>query len=304
MKKSIACVLLSAMVAFGSLAAGCGGNSQEAEKKTFTIAYAPNESTTDSTDARSTLAKDLGKVINMEVKEIQASDYTAIIEALRTGKADMAYMGALAVAMGAERAGVTPIVMKAPNGDKAQAVYHSVFITQKDNSEINSIKDFKGKTIAFVDPDSTSGNLVPTSEIMKAFPDLHLTNEKIHTNGEFFEAVSFSGKHQAGLQAVIKGDVDIVPISDQIMASEFKNGNADENAVKVVHSSAAIPAEAMVVSKTVNEDLKKTLTKFLVEYNNKDYFDKVIKKADARFVECSMEDYQPIVELNKNINTH
>lgn len=304
MKKSIACVLLSAMVAFGSFAAGCGGNSQQAEKKTFTIAYAPNESTTDSTDARSTLAKDLGKVINMEVKEIQASDYTAIIEALRTGKADMAYMGALAVAMGAERAGVTPIVMKAPNGDKAQAVYHSVFVTQKDNNEINSIKDFKGKTIAFVDPDSTSGNLVPTFEIMKAFPDLHLTNEKIHTNGEFFEAVSFSGKHQAGLQAVIKGDVDIVPISDQIMASEFKNGNADENAVKVVHSSAAIPAEAMVVSKTVNEDLKKTLTKFLVEYNNKDYFDKVIKKADARFVECSMEDYQPIVELNKNINTH
>lgn len=304
MKKSIACVLLSAMVAFGSFAAGCGGNSQEAEKKTFTIAYAPNESTTDSTDARSTLAKDLGKVINMDVKEIQASDYTAIIEALRTGKADMAYMGALAVAMGAERAGVTPIVMKAPNGDKAQAVYHSVFVTQKNNSEINSIKDFKGKTIAFVDPDSTSGNLVPTSEIMKAFPDLHLTNEKIHTNGEFFKAVSFSGKHQAGLQAVIKGDVDIVPISDQIMASEFKNGNADENAVKVVHSSAAIPAEAMVVSKTVNEDLKKTLTKFLVEYNNKDYFDKVIKKADARFVECSMEDYQPIVELNKNINVH
>jgi phosphonate transport system substrate-binding protein len=304
MKKGIACVLLSAMVAFGSFAAGCGGNSQEAGKKTFTIAYAPNESTTDSTDARSTLAKDLGKVINMEVKEIQASDYTAIIEALRTGKADMAYMGALAVAMGAERAGVTPIVMKAPNGDKAQAVYHSVFVTQKDNNEINSIKDFKGKTIAFVDPDSTSGNLVPTSEIMKAFPDLHLTNEKIHTNGEFFEAVSFSGKHQAGLQAVIKGDVDIVPISDQIMASEFKNGNADENAVKVVHSSAAIPAEAMVVSKTVNEDLKKTLTKFLVEYNNKDYFDKVIKKADARFVECSMEDYQPIVELNKNINVH
>lgn len=304
MKKGIACVLLSAIVTFGSFAAGCGGNSQEAGKKTFTIAYAPNESTTDSTDARSTLAKDLGKVINMEVKEIQASDYTAIIEALRTGKADMAYMGALAVAMGAERAGVTPIVMKAPNGDKAQAVYHSVFVTQKDNNEINSIKDFKGKTIAFVDPDSTSGNLVPTSEIMKAFPDLHLTNEKIHTNGEFFEAVSFSGKHQAGLQAVIKGDVDIVPISDQIMASEFKNGNADENAVKVVHSSAAIPAEAMVVSKTVNEDLKKTLTKFLVEYNNKDYFDKVIKKADARFVECSMEDYQPIVELNKNINVH
>ena len=171
---------------------------REGEKKTCTSAYAPNESTTDSTDARSTLAKDLGKVINMEVKEIQASDYTAIIEALRTGKADMAYMGALAVAMGAERAGVTPIVMKAPNGHKAQAVYHSVFVTQKDNTEINNLKDFKGKTIAFVDRDSTSGSLVPTSELMKAFPDSHLTNEKIHTNGEFFDAVILSANHKAG----------------------------------------------------------------------------------------------------------
>ena len=69
MKKSLACVLLSAMVAFGSFAAGCGGSSEQAEKKTFTIAYAPNESTEQSTDARSSLAKDLGKVINMEVKD-------------------------------------------------------------------------------------------------------------------------------------------------------------------------------------------------------------------------------------------
>ena len=89
------------------------------------------------------------------------------------------------------------------------------------------------------------------------------------------------------MQAVIKGDVDIVPISDQIMASEFKNGNADEKAVKVVHSSAAIPAEAMVVSKTVNEDLKKTLTNSWLNYNNKDYFDKVNQKSRCTF--CGMQ---------------
>ena len=69
MKKSVACVLLSAMVAFGSFAAGCGGSSEQAEKKTFTIAYAPNESTEQSTDARSSLAKDLGKVIRAPMPE-------------------------------------------------------------------------------------------------------------------------------------------------------------------------------------------------------------------------------------------
>lgn len=297
-----------------SLLAGCGsnsassgsnaaaGNDASAEKTTFTIAYAPNESTEQSSDARNGLAADLGEALGMEVEEIQASDYNAIIEALRTGKADMAYMGPLSVALAVERADAEPIVMKAPGGDKAQAVYHSVLIARADNNEINSIEDIKGKTMAFVDPDSTSGNLVPTSEIIKAFPDDNLDTDKIHTNGDFFEAVSFSGKHQAGLQAVIKGDVDVAPISDQILASEIANGNAAEGDVKIIHTSPAIPAEAMVVGTSVDDDLKAKLVDFLTGYDNEAYFTEVIKKEGARFVACDISDYEPIVELNKIIN--
>ena len=297
-----------------SLLAGCGGNgaasetgaasgnNAAAEKTTFTIAYAPNESTEQSSDARNGLATDLGKALGMEVEEIQASDYNAIIEALRTGKADMAYMGPLSVALAVERADAEPIVMKAPGGDKSQAVYHSVLIARADNDEINSIEDIKGKTMAFVDPDSTSGNLVPTSEIIKAFPNDNLDTDKLHTNGDFFEAVSFSGKHQAGLQAVIKGDVDVAPISDQILASEIANGNAAEGDVKIIHTSPAIPAEAMVVGTSVDDDLQAKLVDFLTSYDNEAYFTEVIKKEGARFVACDISDYEPIVELNKIIN--
>lgn len=193
--------------------------------------------------------------------------------------------------------------MKAENGDKEQAVYHSVFITNSENNDINSIQDIKGKTMAFVDPDSTSGNLVPTSEIMNAFPNDNLNSDILHTNGEFFESVSYSGKHQAGLQAVIKGDIDVAPISDQILASEIKNGNANIwSDIKIIHESAAIPAEAVVVSKDMDEETREKLRDFLVSYDNQDYFKLVIKNENARFVECSMEDYEPVVELNKNIN--
>ena len=202
-----------------SLLAGCGtsGSSADAsasgslgsnpggEDGVFTIAYAPNESTTESADARNGLAKDLGEFLGCEVEEIQASDYNAIIEALRTGSADMAYMGSQALALGVERTDLEPIVMKAEDGDPDKAIYHSVFITNSANDDINSIEDIKGRTMAFVDPDSTSGNLVPTAEIIKAFPDDNLNSDMLHTNGDFFEAVSFSGSHQAGLQAVVKG---------------------------------------------------------------------------------------------------
>ena len=156
MKKKLFTILLAAALTIGAV--GCSKGSDNAstdalqtqendtdEKKTFVIAYAPNESTEQSADARNGLAKDLGEALGMEVEEIQASDYNAIIEALRTGKADMAYMGPLAIALGVERAGVEPIVMKAEDGDKNKAVYHSVFITNSKNSDINSIQDIKVK---------------------------------------------------------------------------------------------------------------------------------------------------------------
>ncbi|WP_343210316.1 phosphate/phosphite/phosphonate ABC transporter substrate-binding protein [Anaerolentibacter hominis] len=306
MKKLIGIGLTALMTV--SMLVGCSsGKTANAdgpggEDGVFTIAYAPNESTAESADARNGLAKDLSEVLGCEVEEIQASDYNAIIEALRTGKADMAYMGSQALALGVERTDLEPIVMKAEEGDPEKAIYHSVLITSSGNDQINSIEDIKGKTMAFVDPDSTSGNLVPTAEIIQAFPDDELNSDLLHTNGDFFEAVSFSGSHQAGLQAVIKGDVDVVPISDQILASEIAHGNAAQGDVKVIHESGSIPAEAMVAGEHVNQETRDKLTEFLTSYDNEEYFTDVIKVPGARFVECGMSDYEAIIKLNKIIN--
>lgn len=298
-KKRIARVFAGVMAAV-ALLSGCGAKE---EKEKLVIAYAPNESTDESADARAGLAADLEAALGIKVEEIQASDYSAIIEALRTGQADAAYIGALAIAYASDRADAIPIAMKAPDGERSQAVYHSLLITSSSNEDINTIEDIKGKTIAFVDPESTSGNLFPTYEIIKAFSEENLTSDDLHTNGKFFEASSYSGKHQAGLQAVIKGDVDVVPISDQILQSEINNGNAKESDIKIIHESEAIPAEGFVVSRNMSDELREKFQEFLVNYDNTEYFEKVIKVPDARFIEASIEDYQIVIDLNNTIDT-
>lgn len=298
-KKRIARVFAGVMVA-ATLLSGCGAKE---EKEKIVIAYAPNESTDESADARAGLAKDLEEALGVEVEEIQASDYNAIIETLRTGQADAAYIGALAIAYASDRAEAIPVAMKAPDGDRSQAVYHSLLVTSSSKEDINTIEDIKGKTIAFVDPESTSGNLFPSYEIIKAFPDENLTSDDLHTNGKFFEASSYSGKHQAGLQAVIRGDVDIVPISDQILKSEIANGNAKETDIKIIHESEAIPAEGFVVSKNMSDELREKFQEFLVTYDNAEYFEKVIKVPNARFIEASIEDYQVVIDLNNTLET-
>ena len=129
-----------------------------------------------------------------------------------------------------------------------------------------------------------------------------MNSDMLHTNGEFFEAVSYSGKHQAGLQAVIKGDVDVAPISDQILESEIAAGNASADDVKIIHESDAIPSEAMVVGQHVDEETRQKLQDFLVSYDNETYFTEVIKNEGARFVACDLSDYEPVIELNQIIN--
>ena len=233
---------------------------------------------------------------------LDTSDYTAIIEALRTGQADMAYIGSLAVGMAMKRAKATPIVMKAPDGDKSKAIYHSVIVARANNGAINSIRDLKGRTMAFVDPDSTSGNLIPTADIIKAFPELKLNSDMLHANGDFFEAVSYSGKHQAGLQAVLKGDIDAAPCSDNILAFEISRGAVPEGALKIIHTSAPIPAEAFVVARSVPPEKREKIREFLVNYADEAYFSQLLKVPGARFVPCSEADYQPVLDLYLQLN--
>ena len=94
----------------------------------------------------------------------------------------------------------------------------------------------------------------------------------------------------------------MVPISDQILASEISNGAVNEGDVKVIHESGAIPAEAMVVAEHISDETRDTLTEFLASYDNEQYFTDVIKVPGTRFIECDMEDYEEIIELNKIIN--
>ena len=58
------------------------------------VAYMPNEETTEIVDAKNGFAKQLSQELGIEVVELSVNDYNAAIEAMRTGQADMAFMGA------------------------------------------------------------------------------------------------------------------------------------------------------------------------------------------------------------------
>ncbi len=270
--------------------------------KELIIAYLPNEGTDQmATQVRGTFAKALGDEIGIPVKEIIATDYNAAVEAMRTGKAHMAFFGPLSFSVANERAKAIPLVSLAPDGDPKKAVYQSFFVVKKD-SPIQSIQDIKGKKMGFVDPNSTSGNLVPSAEIMKAFSGEKLTMDQLHTNGQFFEAVMFTGSHPAGVQAVIKGDLDVVPVASNTLATEIRKGKVKESDIRIIHMSSPIPNSPLAIQGDVDPALQEKIKAFLVKYDNPEYFKQRSGSEKTRFIPVTLADYVPVMELSKKLN--
>jgi phosphonate transport system substrate-binding protein len=272
---------------------------------TLVIAYLPNEAKEELAQARQGLAKDMGEALHLTVKEFLGTDYNAVIEAMRTGKADIANFGPLSYSQAHERSNAEPLVMPALDGKIENGTYNSYIIANAKNDKINSIADLKGKNFAFVDPNSTSGNLVPSHEILKAINDSKLTFDDLHTNGKFFQSVTFSGAHQNGLQAVAKGDIDAAPVASDTFDREIQAGRVDKNAVKIIFKSPPIPQGPIAIRGDLPADLKQSVKDFLIKYDNDVFFTGFVGQKPGqkvRYVPVDDSAFKDILDLRKKLN--
>ncbi|MDR1315366.1 MAG: phosphate/phosphite/phosphonate ABC transporter substrate-binding protein [Spirochaetales bacterium] len=261
------------------------------------MCYLPNEASEELAEYRGIMQKEMSAAIGIKVVEINAADYNAVVEAMRTKHADVVYFGPVSYVQAVERSGAEAMVTPAPFGDKSRSGYTSKIIV-KAGSPLKNLRDLRGKSFAFVDPASTSGNYVPTLELMNAFPGM--TNEDLHTNGVFFSSTMFSGKHQNGLQAVINGDVDAAPVASDILAAEAAAGRVNLADITVIHESPRIPSSPLAIRGDLPADLKARIKSFLLAYRNPDYFQFMLGFSAAEkpeFVEAFDSDYDYVRDL-------
>ena len=299
MKKRLFVLAVTLFVFFGigNVAAGGKSESNSAAPKELVMCYLPNEASEELAEYRGLLQEAMSKAVGIKITEVNIADYNAAVEAMRTKHADIVYFGPVSYVQAAERSGAEAMVTPAIFGDKSQAGYTSKIIV-KSGSPIRTLADLRGKTFAFVDPASTSGNYVPTLELMNTFPGL--SNEDLHTNGKFFSSVTFSGKHQNGLQAVIAGDIDAAPVASDILAAEIAAGRAKESDFVVIHQSPRIPSSPMAIRKDLPEDIKVKVKQFFLSYKDPKYFQFMLGLSPENrpaFVEAFDRDYDYVRDL-------
>jgi len=229
------------------------------------------------------LSKKLGIPVEIQV----TSDYTATIEAMRSKHIDMAWFGPFSYVIAANVAGAEAIV----NGVKestGSATYKSMIIANVD-SGIETLDDLKGKTFAFVDPASTSGNLIPRKMLIE---------NSIDPDNDFSTSY-YAGTHGAVQYAIANGKVDAGASGDNVYLRMNKEGEIDPEVNIVVYESEPIPGSPIVVRGDLSDKLKNDIQQALVDMDQQ-----TIHQVDgwggiARYQAVSDSDYDVIRETAK-----
>ncbi|MFJ2527640.1 phosphonate ABC transporter substrate-binding protein [Pseudomonas helmanticensis] len=219
--------------------------SQVWAKDKLTIGLIPSEDSQAMIESSKQVLDDLQAKIGMPVVPFVATDYNGIIEALRSGKLDVAYLGPFSYVLATSVADVEAFSV-AVTKKTGQSAYKSVILARKD-SGIHTLADLKGHTFAFVDPSSASGHLFPKAGLEQAgfAPD------------SLFKRVIFSGSHDASILAVENKKVDAAAVADRIFASAVAKGVVKQDDFEIVWSSKPIPESPMVWRKALDPELKK-----------------------------------------------
>ncbi len=282
-------VLVSLAMVLCLGAVGCSGSTDsdrpEGWPETFVVTTSIDENNPDADAMNEQFAKDMEAALGIPVEIYSASDYTAMIEGMAAGNVQASMVSPMSYFQTKEKANAELVA-------SAQMAYEyrSVFITQGDNDEINSLEDLRGKTFAFVDQASSSGYLYPKAHLVQK---LDLDPDQMENSGYFFDTVAFSGGHNTSLMGVAMGDYDAACVTKQVVDMMIEAGQIEEGDVKVIDQTEIIPNPAYVVAGDLPQDLKDKFKEFLLGYDNAEFFEVALGSADMRFGEASEADYEP-----------
>lgn len=171
--------------------------------------------------------------------------YSAVIEAMCNGAADIAWYGPASYLQAHARGCADLLALAIRHGD---SVYYSGIFARTD-SGINNVKDLKGKRVALGDVNSTSSFNIPVATMISAGVD------PARDTG----AINLTGSHANVLKALAEGLVDAGGASFDSFEKAVNAKAIDPSKVKVISKSAPIPYPPLAMHPKLSESTKTQL---------------------------------------------
>ncbi len=185
-----------------------------------------------------------------------ARTYTEVVSDIKDSKSDIAYVCSSTYTLLKDKQHAQLLAIPIING---QDKYYSEIIALK-NTKFKNLMDFKGKIFAFTDPDSTSGSIAPTYEILTQ-------GGKIST---FFSNLIYTYDHGESIEAVLDGFVDGASVDSLVLTQYTKKHPKDIQNLRIVQQLGPYTISPIVARSNLSKkEFKQLQDLFLNMHNTK-----------------------------------
>jgi len=248
-KKLLACLAGASLMALAPV------HAQELKEINFGIIS--TESSQNLKSDWQPILESMAKKTGMKVNAFFASDYAGIIEGMRFNKVQVAWFGNKSAMEAVDRAG-GEVFAQMVNADGAKG-YYSHLIVHKD-SPLKSLDDMlkQGKNLSFGngDPNSTSGNLVPSYYVF--------AQNKI--DAKTFFKLTRGANHESNALAVANKQIDVATNNSENLEKIKDHLPEKFKDIRIIWTSPLIPLDPLVIRKDLPEASKAKIRDFFYTY--------------------------------------
>ena len=264
----------------------------QAQAETFVFTAIQDQDESQLRQRFDKIADYLSQKLDVEVKYIPVKSYSAAVTAFRNNQVQLAWFGGLsgvrartlvegseAIAQGFEdQSFETYFIAHASTGLKASASFP---------------EEIKGKTFTFGSKGSTSGRLMPEFHIRQNFGE---------SPQDVFRKVGFSGNHSKTIALVQSGAYQVGAVNFKVWQKELAAGKIDTSKVSIIWTTPTYPDYQWTIRGDVDQrwstGFKQRVTQALLEMDDPDLLASFPR---SKFIPASNSDYQPILDVAKEI---
>ena len=232
---------------------------------TITIGFIPVEKADELTSKAQALETFLENELDVDVEIVVPTNYETIIEGMRFGHIDAAFMDTGPAWITHQRTGAEAVMAELVAG---KVNYQATVWALADNDSINSLEDTVGKKVAFTSITGSSGfvrpmgTLVTEGHIVIEGDDIVALESALANN---FESYTFAGGYKAALQLLLNEKVDVAFGSD--IAPQKYLELEDQVKLRPVTTIGPVPSHVFMVSPDMSESTKNILVDALIQLN-------------------------------------
>ena len=235
------------------LLAACGGEPEVGtEKNPIVMSFVPSGDTQEIIASGDAIAEMLQEKTGLVIEANVGTDFAAVREAMGAGQAHIGWLNTFNYVLANEKYGVDAGLVTERYG---ATFYNGQFNVLAD-SGIASLEDLKGKVICWVDPNSTSGYIIP-SIMLKA--------NGIDPDKDFANQIE-AGSHNNAITQVYNGDCDVSTTYVDARSSVEDDLADVKEKVAVLATTSDIPNDSVSFIKDFPADKRKLVVDALLAF--------------------------------------